>query len=103
MKQIYISHELIMRTTKHYSLLHYLTAKNDFDDIESFEIVKWANGKRMIKIVGTIHLYGYKIAGETPYSGFYDVINDRFYGKDSIKNATIIEEKIESIMVEKKL
>ena len=101
-KQIYITHELIMKTTKYYSLKQRLIAQKDFDDIESLEIVKFANGKKYIKIIGTMHLYGYKIAGDTPYSGFYDVINQQYYSKDNIENAKIIEEKTETIIYKPK-
>ena len=91
---IYITHELIMDTTKLYSPKNIKYAKKDFDKIDS--IVKTAGGK-FFAVKGLIHLYGYKIAGEGFYSGFYDVINQQFYTKENIKNATIIEHESECI------
>ncbi len=91
---IYITHELIMETTKLYLPKNIKYAKKDFDRIDS--IKKTARGK-FIAISCLIHLYGYKIAGEGLYSGFYDVINQQFYTKDYIKNATIIEHETECI------
>ena len=92
--QIYITHELIMETTKFYLPKNIKYAKNDFDRINSIE--KTARGK-FFAVSGLIHLYGYKIAGDGLYSGFYDVINQQFYTKNNIKNATIIEHETECI------
>ena len=92
--QIYITHELIMETTKFYLPRNIKYAKNDFDRIDF--IRKTANGK-FVAVNGLLHLYGYKIAGEGFYSGFYDVINQQFYTRDNIKNATIIEHETECI------
>ena len=92
--QIYITHELIMETTKFYLPRNIKYAKNDFDRIDF--IRKTGNGK-FVAVNGLLHLYGYKIAGEGFYSGFYDVINQQFYTRDNIKNATIIEHETECI------
>ena len=85
---IYLTHELIMETTKFYLPKNIKYSKEDFDRIDS--INKTAGGK-FFAVSGLIHLYGYKIAGEGIYSGFYDVINQDYYSKDCIKNAKIIE------------
>ena len=92
--QIYITHELFMETTKFYLPKNIKYAKKDFDRIDS--VKRTARGK-FIAVSGLIHLYGYKIAGEGFYSGFYDVINQQFYTKDNIKDATIIEHETECI------
>lgn len=92
--QIYITHELIMETTKLYSPENIKYAKKDFDRIDSVERTVKGN---FFAVKGLIHLYGYKIAGEGFYSGFYDVINQHFYTRDYIKNATIIEHNAEFI------
>ena len=92
--QIYITHELIKETTKLYLPKNIKYAEKDFDRIDSIE--KTAGGK-FVAVSGLLHLYGYKIAGEGFYSGFYDVINQQFYTKDNIKNATIIEHEAECI------
>ena len=92
--QIYITHELIMETTKFYIPEEIEYAEKDFDRIDS--VKRTARGK-FIAVSGLIHLYGYKIAGEGFYSGFYDVINQQFYTKDNIKDATIIEHETECI------
>ena len=91
---IYITHELIKETTKLYLPKNIKYAEKDFDRIDSIE--KTAGGK-FVAVSGLLHLYGYKIAGEGFYSGFYDVINQQFYTKDNIKNATIIEHEAECI------
>ena len=91
---IYLTHELIMEGHIFYLKKNIKYAKEDFDRIDS--IKKTAVGNLYI-VKGLIHLYGYKIAGEGPYSGFYDVINQQFYTKDYIKNATIIEIETECI------
>lgn len=91
---IHITHELIMETTKVYDSKNSKRCERDFEEIKS--IRKSAVGKFIIA-EGTVHLYGYKIAGDSPYSGFYDVINQQFYTKDSIKDATIIEHQSECI------
>jgi hypothetical protein len=83
-----------METRKVYLPKDAKYAKEDFDRIDS--IKKTATGK-FIAVKGLLHLYGYKIAGEGLYSGFYDVINQQFYTKDDIKNATIIENETECI------
>ena len=85
---IYITHELIMETTKLYNPRNFKSCERDFENIKSYS--RSALGK-FIFVTGTVHLYGYKIAGEGYYSGFFDVINQHFYTKDNIKNATIIE------------
>lgn len=91
---IYITHELIMEKTKLYLPKNAKYAKEDFDRIDS--IKKTPTGK-FIAVKGLLHLYGYKIAGEGVYSGFYDVINQQFYTRDYIKDATIIEHETECI------
>ena len=91
---IYITHELIMETTRIYSRRNFKNCENDFEKIKSFK--KSALGK-FIMVEGTVHLYGYKIAGDGYYSGFYDVINQQLYTSDKIKNAIIIEHKSECI------
>ena len=91
---IYITHELIMETTKFYLPKNIKYAEKDFDQIDS--IKKMAKGN-FFAVRGLIHLYGYKIAGDSFYSGFYDVINQQYYTKDYIENATIIEHKSECI------
>ena len=91
---IYITHELIMDTTKFYSSRNIKYAEKDFERIDS--ITKTARGK-FFAVSGLIHLYGYKIAGEGIYSGFYDVINQQYYTRNKIKNATIIEHESECI------
>ena len=92
--QINITHELIMETSKTYLPRNVKKAKKDFDRIDS--IKKSVRGK-FIVVSGLLHLYGYKIAGEGFYNGFYDVINQQFYTKEDIKNATIIEHETECI------
>ena len=82
-----------METTKFY-VPEELFDEKDFDRIDS--IRKTALGN-FIAVSGLVHLYGYKIAGGGFYSGFYDVINQHFYTKDNIKDATIIEHKSECI------
>ena len=89
---IQITHELIMETTKYYPKEDIKYANEDFDRIDS--ILERDN---LIGVRGLIHLYGYKIAGDGLYNGFYDVINQRFYTSEFIKNATIIEEQGECI------
>jgi len=91
---IYITHELIMETSKCYSSRKFKNYEQDFEKVNSIE--RTALGKFVI-VTGIVHLYGYKIAGEGPYSGFFDVINQQFYFKDKIKNATIIEHQSECI------
>ena len=91
---IYITHELIMETSKLYAPNCLKYAKMDFDRIDYIE--KSHNGTFHI-VHGLIHLYGYKIAGDGYYGGFFDVINQQFYTRDYIKNATIIEHKDECI------
>ena len=91
---IYITHELIMETTILYKPRNFKKCERDFENIKSYR--RTALGK-FIVVTGTVHLYGYKIAGEGNYSGFYDVINQQFYTKDNIKNATIIEHESERI------
>jgi hypothetical protein len=83
---IYITHELIMETTKLYIPRNFKRCKHDFENIKCYR--KSALGKFII-VEGTVHLSGYKIAGEGYYSGFFDVINQQFYTKDNIKNAAI--------------
>ena len=78
---IYITHELIMETSKCYSSKKYKNYEQDFEKVNSIE--RTALGKYVI-VTGIVHLYGYKIAGEGPYSGFFDVINQQFYFKDKI-------------------
>lgn len=79
---IYISHELVVENaTKRYSLTCYFNFKDDFDEITNVEIVKFC-GKKRIKVTGTLHLYGFKISDDCgAYSGFYDIINQRWYPK----------------------
>ena len=91
---IYITHELIMETTKFYVPEEVKYAKKDFDRIDS---VRRTGLGKFIAVSGLLHLYGYKIAGDGFYSGFYDVINQHFYTKYNIKDATIIEHKSECI------
>ena len=91
---IYITHELIMETSKLYLSEDIKYAKQDFDRIDSIEQTVKGN---FSVVKGLIHLYGYKIAGDGVYSGFYDVINQHFYTRDYIKNATIIEHNSEFI------
>ena len=90
---IYITHELIMEGSKLYTSLSSKHFKQDFDRIDSISRID----KDDFFVKGRIHLYGYKIEGEGPYSGFYDVINQQIYTKENIKNATIIEHKDECI------
>ena len=84
---IYLTHELIMHGHKYYLRKSIKYAEEDFDKIDSIE--KTARGNYIVR--GTIHLWGYKIAGDGPYSGFYDVINQQYYTKNYIKDAEIIE------------
>ena len=91
---IYLTHELIMEGHKCYSKNDIKYAERDFDRIDS--IKKLTRGHFYI-VKGLIHLYGYKIAGESPYCGFYDVINQEYYTRDYIKNAEIIEHSSEFI------
>lgn len=55
--------------------------------------------KYMLKVVGTIHLYGYDIKENSSCSGFFDVVNQRFIHKGSTlyNNAKIIPTKTECI------
>ena len=85
---IYITHELIMETTKIYNPRNFKKCERDFENIKSYRRTALA---KFIVVEGTVNLYGYKIAGEGYYSGFFDVINQQFYTRDNIKNATIIE------------
>ena len=97
--QIPISHELIHENvTEFYNFNTLYDYRDDFDEIISVEKVEW-NNKYMLKVVGTIHLYGYDIKDDSNYSGFFDVINQRFIFKDSsiYQNATIIPVKTECI------
>lgn len=57
--QIPISHELIHENvTEFYSVNFLYDFRKDFDEIVSIEKVEWHN-KNMLKVIGTIHLYGY--------------------------------------------
>ena len=91
---IYITHELIMETSKCYRSKKIKDYKQDFERIDSIELSAL---KKFVIVKGIVHLYGYKIAGDGPYSGFYDVINQQLYTKDKIKNVKIIEHYSECI------
>lgn len=96
---IYITHELITKDTRFYkSNVSISFIEKDFESIDCIE--RTALGK-FIMVKGTIHLYGYKIEGDTPYSGFYDVLNQRLYLKKYLSNAEIIEHGSEC-MIESK-
>lgn len=91
---VYITHELIMDVTMPCQRRKIRQCLKNFDNVKS---IKKPNFGSLVFIEGTIHLYGYKIAGEGYYSGFFDVINQQFYTRDNIKNATIIEHESEYI------
>lgn len=84
----YITHELVMDVTILYDKKNIEKCYDDFETIKSIEKSSVDNH---IFVYGTVHLYGYKIDGESNYCGFYDAINNHLYTKSYIKDAEIKE------------
>ena len=87
---IYVTHEMLIKTIRVYTLKRFKNCEKDFETIISFK--KTNTGKHIIA-EGLVRLYGYKIEGDGYDCGFYDVFNRRLYTKKEIENATIIEEE----------
>ena len=84
----YITHEMYLEKTTFFKTNHINKAYDYFESISSIE--RSGRGKFII-VTGIVHLYGNKIEGNGSLCGFYDVKNDRYYRKDEIENARIIE------------
>lgn len=89
-EHIYVTHEMLIKTTRLYTLSQFKNCDKDFETICSFK--KTGTGRHII-VEGYVRLHGYKIDGEGPNSGFYDVFNHKLYTKKEIENATIIEKE----------
>ena len=87
-EHIYVTHEMLIKTTRLYTLTQFKNCEKDFETVCSFK--KTGTG-RHIMVEGYVRLYGHKIDGEGPNCGFYDVFNRRLYSKKDIQNATIVE------------
>lgn len=77
--------------------------KHEFENIDTVEPVIWTNGKKYIKVTGTLHLYGYKVEN----GGFFDIINVKYYPEyhDYVKNGEISEARcnyIQTKLIRKK-
>lgn len=71
-----------------YDLKSLFNYKTDFDKIDDVK-VKYSQGSIFLIVKGDLHLYGYKINDDTQYSGFYDVINQRWYPKTYLENKDV--------------
>lgn len=87
-EHIYVTHEMLIKTTRIYTLRQYKNCEKDFETINTFN--KTGTGKHIV-VEGYVRVYGYKIEGEGLNCGFYDVFNRRLYSKKDIENATIVE------------
>lgn len=87
-EHIYVTHEMLIKTTRIYTLRQFKNCEKDFEIINTFN--KTGTGKH-IAVEGYVRVYGYKIEGEGLNCGFYDVFNRRLYSKKDIENATIVE------------
>ena len=88
------THELISKDTRFYSKKERKVMQRilkEFEDIDKMQIIYFNTENPLIKVDGTIHLYGYKVEGR----GFLDIINFAYYSEESsvFKNAEIIETK----------
>lgn len=87
-EHIYVTHEMLIKTTRIYTLRQFKNCEKDFETINTFN--KTGTGKHIV-VEGYVRVYGYKIEGEGLNCGFYDVFNRRLYSKKDIENATIVE------------
>ena len=87
-EHIYVTHEMLIKTTRIYTLRQFKNCEKDFETINTFD--KTGTGKHIV-VEGYVRVYGYKIEGEGLNCGFYDVFNRRLYSKKDIENATIVE------------
>ncbi len=83
---IYVTHEVIVNSSRIYPAKKFKTGLNDFESIDS---VSCSSKGNYVKIIGNLHLYGVMIQD----FGFYDVINDIFYPLESLENACVITRK----------
>ena len=87
---IYITHELEGKDIRYYDASIKLNLKNkpsDFIEISNMSVEKWASGRKILKVEGTVRLYGYKVEE----GGFFDLLNLKYYDKNSLilENAQI--------------
>ena len=87
-EHINVTHEMLIKTTRIYTLRQFKNCEKDFETINTFN--KTGTGKHIV-VEGYVRVYGYKIEGEGLNCGFYDVFNRRLYSKKDIENATIVE------------
>jgi len=96
---IYITHELMGEDVRYYgvSIKNNLKSKlSDFIEINNMSVEKWASGRKMLRVEGTVRLYGYKVED----GGFFDLLNLKYYDKSS---SLVQNSQIKSIRGECKL
>lgn len=91
---INVTHELEGKDVRYYSIGKVISSHifDDFIKVENVSIEKWVS-RRMIRVEGIVRLYGYKVED----GGFFDLINLKYYDKNSI---LLEDAKIKSIMGE---
>ena len=94
---INVTHELEARDVRYYSIEKVMSNHmfDDFIKVENVSIEKWVS-RRMLRVEGIVRLYGYKVE----YGGFFDLINLKYYDKNSI---LLEDAKIKSIRGELEL
>ena len=88
MRDLVITHELIIEKFKFYNASDINRCKKDFEEVLN---ISWSSCKHFAIVKGVAHLYGYKIEGDGPLSGFYDIFNDVFYDNENIKYGILVE------------
>ena len=93
MKDIIVTHELIYKEDITYKLDRFINFMDDYESIESYNFKNSETGESVQKILGTKHIYGYKL-DENPYYIFYDPIHKKLYSKDDLEDVLFIECKV---------
>ena len=94
---INVTHELEARDVRYYSIEKVMSSHmfDDFIKVENVSIEKWVS-RRMLRVESIVRLYGYKVED----GGFFDLINLKYYDKNSI---LLEDAKIKSIRGELEL